>query len=303
MKNHPLRDFFHFSKSDRHAVIAIGGAVILGIGIMLMRDVWTDSTTSPKISQVTVDTLPVSSPIIVTTPTNATFQTLFDPNTVDSLTLSKFGIASWKIARFLHYRAAGKVFRSAQDLSSTYGWTDEDVKRLTPYVRISSAYTAKARSSSSSYKSKNNTHPQYKPYKFQTLVSIDANQADSATLCRIPGIGAGIARAILRYRTRLGGFHSTQQLLEVPHFSPELLDWFTLSEQPNLIQIPINTASFQTLRAHPYITIDQTRRLLHYIQLYGNIEDEQTLLSTYIFTAEEIAKLRPYIIYSVKAAD
>ena len=48
-------------------------------------------------------------------------------NTVDSMTLIGFGLKDWKVKNFLHYRDAGKVFRSAEEMGKTYGWTEEDV--------------------------------------------------------------------------------------------------------------------------------------------------------------------------------
>ena len=52
----------------------------------------------------------------------------FDPNTIDSTTLVSFGIKAWKVKNFIHYRKAGKVFHSADDMLDTYGWTEEDIK-------------------------------------------------------------------------------------------------------------------------------------------------------------------------------
>ena len=79
-------------------------------------------------------------------------------------------------------------------------------------------------------------------------------------------------------------------------FSPELLEWFTVS--PAAVQkIHLNKASFQALNSHPYISYEQTKALLQYIRLYGEVRDEETLLSTGIFTKEDLERLRPYITY------
>ena len=59
----------------------------------------------------------------------------------------------------------------------------------------------------------------------------------------------------------------------------------------------MNKASFQALNSHPYISYEQTKALLQYIRLYGDVKDEETLMATGIFTKEEVEKLRPYITY------
>ena len=297
MKNNPLRDFFHFSKSDRRAILALGCITIFCIGVMLI----VDAQKEPQISirQEIENQTPASSQHKIITPPicNVALHSI-DPNTVDSLTLIQCGIKPWKVKNFLHYRAAGKVFRSAKDLRNTYGWTDEDIEKLIPYLYFNQSYTASNRLSSKRIYSKgNDTTSSFHSHKFQTLIPIDANSADSVTLCRIPGIGAGISNAILRYRTRLGGFYSTQQLLEINIFPPDLQQWFFIASNPTLNKIPINQSSFQVLRTHPYITYDQACSLLKYLRLYGDIHDESALRSTNIFTEEEVDRLAPYITY------
>ena len=44
---------------------------------------------------------------------------------------------------------------------------------------------------------------------------LELNSADSATLVAVPGIGPAFARGILKYREKLGGYHSLDQLAEV----------------------------------------------------------------------------------------
>ena len=44
---------------------------------------------------------------------------------------------------------------------------------------------------------------------------LDLNRADTAELKKIPGIGSGIARLIVNYRQRLGGFYQIEQLQEI----------------------------------------------------------------------------------------
>jgi competence ComEA-like helix-hairpin-helix protein len=216
---------------------------------------------------------------------------------VDSLTLIGFGLKPWKVKNFLHYREAGKVFRSAEDLGDTYGWTAEDVEMLASYVRVGKQYEKKEkkREEREEWKQKEEK-PEHISNKFQSPTKVDVNTADTALLRRIPGVGAKISEAIVKYREKLGGFHSVEQLKEIKIVSPELLDWMEVSS-PNVQKIPINKASFQALNNHPYISYEQTKALLQYIRLYGKVKDEKALLETGIFTKEEVEKLKPYIAY------
>lgn len=292
--NNPLKGFFYFRKSDRKGIVALGCIAVFALGVLMVLDRMEEQ------KEQSMDT-PVFLEDYHKKPLSVSKKRLhvFDPNTVDSLTLIQFGIKPWKVKNFLHYRAAGKVFRSAEDIGDTYGWTAEDVQRLTPYVSVGTAYQ-KRKETPRFEERKEHKEEGAKPVetkKFHTLTKVDVNEADTAMLRRIPGIGEKISVAIVRYRQRLGGFHSVEQLSEISIVSPELLEWFTVSSSAAVQKIHLNKASFQTLNNHPYISYEQTKSLLQYIRLYGEVKDEETLLATGIFAKEEMEKLRPYIAY------
>ena len=292
MKKNPFKEFFYFSKSERRAIVALGCIAVFAIGVLMVLD-RPSSQPSPSMEKEVmqgVEGKPDERPEVV-------LQT-FDPNTVDSLTLIHFGLKPWKVKNFLHYRAAGKVFRSAEDLGDTYGWTPEDVERVASYVRVGKQYEKKEKTREERKQwEKKEEKLEHTSNKFQSLTKVDVNTADTTMLRRIPGVGAKISDAIVRYRKRLGGFHSVEQLLDIKIVSPELLDWMEVSSSPNLQKLNLNKASFQALNNHPYISYEQTKALLQYIRLYGNVKDEETLLATGIFTKEEVEKLKPYIAY------
>ena len=137
----------------------------------------------------------------------------------------------------------------------------------------------------------------YKSNKFSTLTLVDANTADSATLCRIPGIGSTIASIIIRYRTRLGGFYSKNQLMECKFFTEELLEWFVVDSLYELRKININDDSLRVLYAHPYISYKQAKDIKNHRRLNGRFKNEDALRHTFIFTPEEVDKVVPYLDY------
>ena len=56
------------------------------------------------------------------------------------------------------------------------------------------------------------------PHKLRANEHIEINGADTTLLMKIPGIGSYYASRIVRYRERLGGFASAQQLEEIDGF-------------------------------------------------------------------------------------
>lgn len=297
-----FKEFFYFMKSDRRAIVALGCIAVFCVGVLMLMDAWKGKEKEVKAEEkviLNVERKEERGEVVMRA---------FDPNTVDSLTLIGFGLRPWKVKNFLHYREAGKVFRSTEDLGDTYGWTEEDVERVASYVRVGKKYGKSGRNEKHEKYGKNENNwndgkrwekkekPERPSNKFQTLTKVDVNTADTAMLRRIPGVGAKISDAIVRYRKRLGGFHSVEQLREISIVSPELLDWMEVSSS-NIQKINMNKASFQALNSHPYISYEQTKALLQYIRLYGDVKDEKALVETGIFTKEEVEKLRPYITY------
>ena len=302
MKN-PFKEFLYFSMGDRRAIVALGCIAVFAGGVLMVVDAWKEKEGNVKTGEkVAVD-------VEEKEERGEVVMRAFDPNTVDSLTLIGFGLRPWKVKNFLHYRAAGKVFRSAEDLGDTYGWTAEDVERVREYVRVDEEYgkgkrlfggTEKGQPGwegrNEKYGKDGKRWDDWKSNKFHTLTKVDVNTADTAMLRRIPGVGAKISEAIVRYREKLGGFYSVEQLREIKMVSPELLEWMEVSS-PNVQKIPVNEASFQALNSHPYISYEQTKALLQYIRLYGKVKDEQALLETGIFTKEDVERLKPYLVY------
>lgn len=301
MKKKLFEGYFYYRKDDRKAILAVAAVLLLLLGAHALTSVLPHGHEEEKEQDATTEVKGTTSTTVQEHPLAVLHA--FDPNTVDSLTLVRLGLRPWKVKNFLHYRSAGKVFRSADDLGDTYGWTTEDVKRLAPYVQVSAAVrqTDNPRSRHNHSRKEQAEHTsqshQSESRKFQALTQVDLNEADTALLRRIPGVGEKISQAIVRYRQRLGGFASVSQLHDLKQVSPELHEWFTVSSPSSVRKISINTASFQVLNAHPYISYEQTQSLLRYIRLYGPVKDEEALASTAIFTPAELERLRPYILY------
>lgn len=307
-----FRDIFYFRKDDRRAVVALCVIAVFAIGVLLVVDAMKGneeySLAEVQESNRTEENQEEELLYIDKNGVDGESQDVklcvFDPNTIDSITLISFGLDERKVRNFLHYRKAGAKFRSADDLKKTYGWTEDDVERLRKYVKVQNDYTANSNiklndNVTSLYvveKESEITQPVQKSNKYNVLTTVDVNTADSAQLCRIPGVGTKISMAIIKYRNKVGGFYSVEQLKEISIVSPELLEWFCVGDvDSNIKRIRINTASFQVLNSHPYISYEQTKAILRYLRLYGKIESAEQLSKINIFSEDELKKVMPYL--------
>lgn len=214
----------------------------------------------------------------------------FDPNTADSTTLSRLGLPHWMVNNILRYRARQGRFREVADFSKLYGLTSEQYETLRPYVQIENV-EEKKRSSLLL------TQPQPPSDSTATLAAgtqIELNTADTTLLKKIPGIGSALAKRIVNYRKRLGGYYAVEQLREIQLDAEALATW--LRVDTNLIRpLPLYRTSLKQLIQHPYINfyqaqiIDRLRKKRQWPQRW----EELSLYDE--FSEADLARLRPYV--------
>lgn len=129
--------------------------------------------------------------------------------------------------------------------------------------------------------------------------TIELNNADTTNLKKIPGIGSSYANRIVKYRNLLGGYADITQLKEVWGMDDDLYDkvivYITLT--PQIKKIRINTASFEELNKHPYISYKQATVIADIRERKGNIESINRLSLLDEFTPKDITRLTPYLSF------
>lgn len=136
-------------------------------------------------------------------------------------------------------------------------------------------------------------------FKYPVGTRIDLNAADTTELKKIPGIGSYFAMSIVRYRDRLGGYVSTDQLFEVDDRLPSDIDsWFFVTDTFHVRKLPVNSATLSELRAHPYMNFYKAREIIEYRRQNGDIRNPPQMSLFEEFSAEDMARLEPYLDFS-----
>ena len=112
--------------------------------------------------------------------------------------------------------------------------------------------------------------------QFRQPEKLDINKADSVSLERLPGIGEKLSSRIVRYRDRLGGFISIDQLREVYGLSDSTFKLVSqllyVSKTFIPLQIQANTAEYAEFRRHPYIKTTFLKAFLAYRKTHGYVD-------------------------------
>ena len=216
----------------------------------------------------------------------------FDPNTADSITFLRLGLKPWQAHNALQYRRHNGRWRKPESFLKLYGLTEKQGKELLPYIRI------QKNAEELLWEEQKNRRDSLRatlPQKYPPGTTISLNDADTTMLKRVPGIGSYYASKIVRYRERLGGFVSVQQLLEIDGLPPKIETWFEIGEPVKTEKLRINHADFKILVRHPYLNYEQVKVITNHIRLRGPLKSFDDLKLSKEFTEKDFERLRPYI--------
>ena len=235
----------------------------------------------------------------------------FDPNTADSTTLLRLGLASWQVRAIYKYRAKHGRYHTPEEFKRLPGMTYELWDRLGPQVRIARQFQYIDEAEKQSFSQERNalqgrevektvlSHQKdfvaERSRKFDTVTQVDINAADTTELMRIPGIGTYRANKIVEYRRKLGGYRNAEQVMEACAMPDEILQWVKVSAEAPVRKVNVNKLSLQRLMSHPYISFYQARAIVEYRKAYGDIKGVEDLKGLEGFTPLKIEKLQAYL--------
>lgn len=295
--------------------------VILGAALLSRCRSGRGGRVGEALVSIASDSVPLPSSRYYAVPQVEPDSFLFDPNEADSTQLLRLGLAPFQVRSIYRYRAKGGRFSTKDDFRRVYRLTNEQWEHLSPLIRIASKYqlvpvveSADPRlssvprakvlgdsvSDSLSVGSDSSVSavakPTY-PKKLSGDETIDVNLADSALLCRVPGIGPYFSRKVLQYRRRLGGYTSIDQLLEIEDFPADALAWLEVGDTSVLEKLQINSLSTRKLMKHPYMGYYRASEIADYRRVHGSIRSMEVLKSLSHFSEADILRLSPYISF------
>lgn len=218
----------------------------------------------------------------------------FDPNTADSTLLLSLGLQPWQVRSIYRYRAKGGIYRQPSDFARLYGLTVKQYKELLPYIHISDEYKPAAEVYGRTDGDKVVRDTLRYPVKLQPGQYVVLDDADTASLRKVPGIGRYYASRIVRYRNDLGGYVSVAQLSEIEGIPEAALSYFRVTGGA-VRKLNLNRLTLNELKHHPYINFYQARRIIDYRRLKGPLHSIDDLRLLKDFSQRDIERLRPYV--------
>lgn len=212
----------------------------------------------------------------------------FDPNTITPGGWQQLGLSEKQAAVISRYVVNGGRFRQKEDLKRSFVISEDFYSKVEPWIKIELP------------QHEVNVARHQKELSGKTSIkAINLNMADTSELTGLRGIGAVLAKRIVKYREALGGFHSLQQLSEVYGISPEVVEINNeaiVVDRNEIIPVNINLASQKALSAHPYIN-KRLAYIITAIRKESGIKSNDDLISRLPSGTEINPNLWPYLKY------
>lgn len=272
-----LKNYLTFTRKERTAVLVLLG--LIG-GLMVAPQFYSPELAPPKdtrLLQQYLDSAQTTKADKLIAVGEATTETeiekspvalfFFDPNTLVPADWLRLGIPEKTVRTIVNYRNKGGQFRLPEDLRKIWGLRKADADRLVPYIRIKSPMN-------DAYASHFSLPARGKKGAVQKQV-IDVNTATAAEWETLPGIGKVLANRLIRYREKLGGFTSLEQVKKTYGISDSV---FTLIQpllrlQPEMVSgnrsLDLNTATVSQLTAVAGIPEAIAKAIVVYRKEYG----------------------------------
>jgi len=213
----------------------------------------------------------------------------FDPNTISKTELIDFGMDSYVAERMINFRNKGYVFKNKEDILKIYGIDSSWFNKAKPWIKIQNKEKPNIPVSAQIVEKKG----------VVAHVAQDINTVDTTQLKNVYGIGSILAKRILQFRDRLGGFISENQFEEVYGLDSAVVNRlkteFYISKEFSPRKININTVTAKELSKHPYINLKQSELILNYRFQHGDFTSADQLHNIIKLNKETIEKIKPYI--------
>jgi len=206
----------------------------------------------------------------------------FDPNEISHEELIDLGLKEPIAGRLIRYREKGGRFRNREAVEKIYGMDTAWYRRAQAWMKFTLPDPPKIKTT----------------LRSKAILRDDLNTADTLQFQDVYGIGPALARRIVRFRDRLGGYIAGDQLRDVYGLDSVVIQrvmrQFEIKPGFEPRKINLATATIEELLQHPYVKRKQAHAIVAYRSQHGLASPEQL---RQIPSLEEswINKMLPYL--------
>jgi len=221
----------------------------------------------------------------------------FNPNYITDYKGAQLGMSLVEIDKLLAFRKTGKFINSRKEFQKVTTISDALLNSISPYFKFPDWVVE--RNQNMQLSTSRDTRLFAKKSKY-ILTSIDINLAVKEDLKTINGIGEKLSERIIKYRSKLQGFSTLNQLYEVWGLDTEvvgkLLLVFKVINLPNIKKINVNTVSFRELLKNPYLDYELCKKIFEYKDEVAELQDISELKNIIGFPLDLYDRIVLYLV-------
>ncbi len=205
----------------------------------------------------------------------------FDPNGLPKEVWMEMGLSDKQAQVIKNFEAKGGKFKTKEDVKKQFVISEEFYKKIEPYLVFAEINDEV-----------NSEH---------TPLSIDINHATKEDFMLINGIKDYLAEGIVKYRQRLGGFVSLDQLKEIKYLSERIYTDITphcFITNYSVKKVSINIAEWKEMAPHPYIGGELATKIVDYRKKQGVFKNAEDFKKSGLVDDALYTKLVPYLSFS-----
>ena len=221
----------------------------------------------------------------------------FNPNYITDYKGAQLGMSLVEIDKLLAFRKTGKFINSRKEFQKVTTISDALLNSISPYFKFPNWVVE--RNQNMQLSTSRDTRLFAKKSKY-ILTSTDINLAVKEDLKTINGIGEKLSERIIKYRSKLQGFSTLNQLYEVWGLDTEVVDKlllvFKVINLPNIKKINVNTVSFRELLKNPYLDYELCKKIFEYKDEVAELQDISELKNIIGFPLDLYDRIVLYLV-------
>lgn len=214
----------------------------------------------------------------------------FDPNTIGLEEWRRLGLNERTSKTILNYVGKGGKFYKPEDLQKIWGLPEGFYQRVKPFVAIAAV-------AGRSFPPSQNVRPEF-PRNDRKPTLLNINEADTAALIDLPGIGSRLSARIVAFREKLGGFYSIEQVGEtygLPDSTFQRIKSRLQTDEADIRKIDLNAAGKDELKTHPYIRWNLANAIVEYRNQHGPFKTLDELRNIALVDETTFTRIAPYL--------
>jgi competence protein ComEA len=205
----------------------------------------------------------------------------FDPNGLPAEIWIQMGLSEKQAGVIKNYESKGGKFKTKEDVKKQFVISDDFYKKIEPFIVFAEINEDVV-----------TEHP---------ALSVDINHASKEDFMLINGIKDYLAEGIVKYRNRLGGFTSMEQLKEIKYLSERIYADITphcFVTSYAVKKININLAEWTELAPHPYVGGELATQIINYRKKNGIFKNAEDFKKAGLVDEAIYSKLVPYLSFT-----